>query len=147
MQVRGIAGALAGLLLALVVMSCGYARPERTSRPGTVIQTSAQVSASLGAGYGPIMSLVGDPDGSGVWLWDSTTSVVTVFHVDGQGTLTSWPVLSGSAYVNNEISGFAVTPAGVAWLGIDATLVRLDSKSGAVQTWKIPPPADNPAAE
>jgi len=35
----------------------------------------------------------------------------------------------------------------MAWLGINSTLTRLDSGSGAVRTWQIPAPADNPAAE
>src|SRR6266568_2071351 len=147
MRVRRIAGVFSVLLLVFAAAGCGHVRSGRGHRAGTVIQASAQASATLPEGYGPIMSLAGDPGGSGVWFWDSTTSDVSVFHVAGQGTLASWPVLSGAAYQSQVISGFAVTSAGVACLGINSTLLRLDSNSGAVQTWKIPAPADNPAAE
>ena len=147
MLLRRIAGLLSPLLLASTIMACGHVRADRSGHAGSVIHASAQAPAVLPDGYGPIMSLVGDPNGSGVWFWDSTTSEVAVFHLDGLGNLTTWPVLSGAAYQSQEISGFAVTATEVAWLGINSTLIRLDLKSGKEQIWKIPSPADNLAAE
>jgi len=147
-HVRGIAG-VAVLLLFVAAAGCGHV-PGGGSRQqghGTVLQGAAQDSATLPEGYNPITSLAGDPGGSGVWFWDDTKSDLSIFRVDSQGNLQSWPVLSGAANVFQAISGFAVTSAGIAWLGINSTLTRLDSSSGAARTWQIPPPADNPAAE
>jgi hypothetical protein len=56
-------------------------------------------------------------------------------------------VLSGADNSFQAESGLAVTSAGTVWLGINATLTRLDPSTGAVQTWRIPAPGDNPAAE
>lgn len=72
---------------------------------------------------------------------------LSIFHVDGHGKLTSWPVLTGADNVYQAESGLAVTSAGMVWLGINVTLTRLDPSTGAVQTWRIPAPGDNPAAE
>jgi hypothetical protein len=147
-HVRGIAGVSSVLVLLLAATGCGHVPSGKSHghRHGTVFQASAQDLATLPEGCGPIMSLAGDPRGSGVWFWDSTKSDLSVFRVDSQGTLKSWPVLS-AANQFQAISGFAVTSAGIAWLGINSTLSRLDSSSGAAQTWQIPAPADNPAAE
>jgi hypothetical protein len=137
------------LLLFLAAAGCGHV-PSGTSHArghGVVLQASAQASAALPEGYGPITSLAGDPNGAGVWFWDDTKSDLSIFHVDSQGTVKSWPVLTGAANEFQAISGFAITSAGMAWLGINSTLTRLDTSSGAAQTWQIPAPADNPAAE
>lgn len=125
---------------------CGHI-PERNHYSVTIVQTSAQDSVTLPDGYGPITTLAGDPNGSGVWFWADTKTTLSIFHVDGQGKLTSWPVLTGADNVYQAESGLAVTSAGMVWLGINATLTRLDPSTGAVQTWRIPAPGDNPAAE
>jgi hypothetical protein len=137
------------LLLLVAASGCGHIRAGKLhgQRHGIVVQTSAQASATLPAGYNPITSLVGDPNGSGVWFWDSTKSDLSVFRVDGKGTMTSWPVLSGTASAFQDISGFTVTSAGIAWLGINSTLTRFDPGSAAARTWQLPAPADNPVAE
>jgi len=148
-RVRGIVGVSSVLLLLLAAAGCGHVPSGKSHghRHGTVFQASAQDSATLPQGYGPITSLAGDPDGSGVWFWDDTKSNLSIFRVDSQGTVKSWPVLSGAAYQFQAISGFTVTSPGIAWLGINSTLTRLDTNSGSAQTWQIPAPADNPAAE
>jgi hypothetical protein len=56
-------------------------------------------------------------------------------------------VLTGADNVFQAESGLTVTSAGVVWLGINATLTRLDPGTGEVRTWRIPAPGDNPAAE
>jgi len=148
-RVRWIVGVSSVLLLLLAAAGCGHVPSGESHghRHGTVFQASAQDSATLPQGYGPITSLAGDPDGSGVWFWDDTKSNLSIFRVDSQGTVKSWPVLSGAAYQFQAISGFTVTSPGMAWLGINSTLTRLDTNSGSAQTWQIPAPADNPAAE
>jgi hypothetical protein len=147
MRARGMAQVSSVLLVFLAAAGCGRIHAGQADRSGTVVRASVQAPAALPEGYGPIMSLAGDGEGSGAWFWDFTTTVVSVFHVDGQGVLKSWPVLSGAAYQSQLVSGFAVTAVGVVWLGINSTLIRLDSNSGAVRTWQIPAPSDNPAAE
>jgi len=148
-RVRGIAGVSSFMLLLLAAAGCGHVPYGKSLRQGhgTVLQASAQATTTLPQGYNPITSLAGDPNGSGVWFWDDTQSDLSIFHVDSQGTVKSWPVLSGAAAGFQAISGFAVTSAGIVWLGINSTLTRLDPSSGAVQTWQIPAPADNPIAE
>jgi sugar lactone lactonase YvrE len=137
------------LFLLGAAAGCGHVAPGGSSRygVGTVVQTSAQDSATLPGGYGPITILAGDPSGRGVWFWDSTKTDLSVFRVDSHGSVTSWPVLSGAENNFQAISGFTVTAAGIAWLGINSTLTRVDSASGTARTWQIPAPADNPAAE
>jgi len=145
MRVRTIAGVFSVLLL-LAATGCGHV-PERNHHSVARVQTSAQDSVTLPDGYGPITTLAGDPNGSGVWFWADTKTTLSIFHVDGHGKLTSWPVLTGADNVGQAISGLTVTLAGIVWLGINATLTRLDPSTGAVKTWRIPAPADNPAAE
>jgi hypothetical protein len=149
MGVRSIPGVLSVILL-LAATCCGHV-PERkadhTHHSIAFVQTSAQDSATLLEGYGPITTLAGDPNGSGVWFWADTKNTLSIFHVDGQGKLTSWPVLTGADNAFQALSGLTVTSAGIVWLGINATLTRLDPGTGAVKTWRIPAPADNSAAE
>src|SRR5215813_3997306 len=148
MRVRSIPGVLAVLLL-LAAAGCGHVPFGKADRnhSSAVVQTSAQDSVTLPDGYGPITTMAGDPNGSGVWFWADTQTTLSIFHVDGQGKLTSWPVLTGADNVGQAESGLTVTAAGMVWLGINATLTRLDPSTGAVRTWRIPVPADNPAAE
>lgn len=148
MRVRSIPGVFSVLLL-LAATGCGHVPfgNAHHNHPSAVVQTSAQASVTLPDGYGPITTLAGDPTGSGVWFWADTKTTLSIFHVNGQGKLASWPVLTGADNVYQDISGLVVTSAGIAWLGINATLTRLDPSTGAVQTWRIPAPGDNPAAE
>src|SRR6266581_7338887 len=128
-HVRGIAGVSSVLLVLLAAAGCGHI-PSGTSHRqgnGTVFQASAQASATLPQDYGPITSLAGDPDGSGVWFWDDTKTDLSIFRVDSQGTVKSWPVLSGAANQFQATYGFTVTTGGIAWLGINSTLTRLDT--------------------
>jgi len=148
-RIRWMSGVCSVLLLLLVVGGCGHAPKGEGlgQRRGVVLQASEQTSATLPEGYDPITILAGDPNGDGVWFWDNTQSELSIFHVDNQGTVTSWPLLTGAENEFQAISGFTVTSDGMAWLGINSTLTRLDTGTGAVQTWQIPAPADNPDAE
>lgn len=146
---------MGSVVLILAAAGCGHvpagqagrAHPSVTRPSGTVVQTSARDSVSLPDGYGPVTALAGDPRGSGVWFWADTRTTLSIFHVNSQGSLTSWPVLTGADNAYQALSGLTVTSAGIVWLGINATLTRLDPGTGAVKTWNIPAPADNPAAE
>src|SRR5262245_58974644 len=123
MRDRSIPGVLSVLLL-LAAAGCGhvpFGKADRNHYSATLIQTSAQDSVTLPDGYGPITTLAGDPNGSGVWFWADTKSTLSISHVDGQGKLTSWPVLTGADNVGPDVSGLAVTSAGIVWLGINAT--------------------------
>jgi len=145
----------------LVTAGCGEIRGHSPSHPtepsdarsgsslqGSQVTATVSDQASLPVGYDPVSELAGDPDGTGVWFWDVDASAVDLFHVDGQGALTSWPVLTGASYANERArSGLAVSTSGTVWLGINATLVSLNPLSGAVKAWTIPPPNDNPDAE
>src|SRR5215470_13632593 len=97
MRVRSIPGVFSVLLL-LAAAGCGhvpFGKADRNHSSATLVQTSAQDSVTLPDGYGPITTLAGDPSGSGVWFWADTQTTLSIFHVDGQGKLTSWPVLTG----------------------------------------------------
>jgi hypothetical protein len=125
--------------------------PSMVSDPAagvrTVIQTRVGASATLPQGYSPIMSLVGDQSGAGVWFWDEGGTQVKVFHLGRDGRLKSWPVLPLTESLRTGAAfGFTVTRAGTAWLAIDSTLVRLDTSTGQVRTWQIPAARANPAA-
>jgi hypothetical protein len=149
MRVRNMPGVFSVLLL-LAAAGCGHVpsgKAHRNYSSASVVQTSARDLVTLPDGYDPITTLAGDPHGSGVWFWADTKTTLSIFHVDGQGKLTSWPVLTGADNSFQAESGLAVTSAGTVWLGINATLTRLDPSTGAVQTWRIPAPGDNPAAE
>ncbi len=148
MRVRSMPGMFSALLL--LAAGCGHVpsgKADRNYHSASVVQTSAQDSVTLPDGYNPITTLAGDPSGSGVWFWADTKTTLSIFDVDGQGKLTSWPMLTGADNAYQAESGLAVTSAGTVWLGINATLTRLDPSTGAVQTWRIPAPGDNPAAE
>ena len=129
---------------------CVDAAPSREVVMGTdgLTTTAKLIDATyLPAGYDPITEIDGDPSGAGVWFWDSSASQVTIFHVDGNGTLTSWPVLTGSSFQNEQaLSGIAVNTSGTVWFGMNTTLVALDPNTGKVHSWSIPEPGINVAA-
>jgi hypothetical protein len=104
------------------------------------------LSVTLPQTYDPIDNMAGDSTGSGVWFWDLRKEI-KIFHLSRNGHLESWPVLpvTKNVLVGSD-AGFDVTSGGVAWLGLDHTLIRFDVRSGKVQTWTIPAPRANPAA-
>jgi len=146
-HVRKMVGVSWVLLLLAAAAGCGRVHAGESSGHGDrrVVQTSARDRVTLTEGYGPITILAGDPNGNGVWFWDSTKTELSVFRINSQGNVTAWPISGVTEF--QAISGFAVTAPGIVWLGINSTLSRLDSASGASRTWQIPAPADNPAAE
>jgi len=147
MRVSSVALAAAA---STIITGCGSLPASRaTSATYSHIEHAAiRVSASAPIGYGPITSLIGDPNGASVWFWDSSRTQDTIFRENARGKVAAWPVSSGSSYAPEEArSGFAVSGAGTAWLGINSTLVELDSLTGRVRRWHIPPPRDNPGAE
>lgn len=129
--------------------ACGTRRevPQVSAVAPRLINASNVVSATLPAGYNPISALAGDPAGSGIWFWGLSRSQISVFFEGADGSLKSWPVMDMSPAVEPHAQpGFAVAP-GAVWLGLNSTLIRLDTTTGLVKTWNIPSPRDNPAAE
>lgn len=104
-----------------------------------VVQTSAELPAQ----FGPLQALVGDsaPDG-GVW-YVGTSSKVVLFHLSAKGWVQSWPVVSisqvGSWSRFSVFAGLSVVPDGMAWIGVASTLLRVDTRTGNVESWSIPP--------
>ncbi len=121
--------------------------PEFNGTPGKYslqpVQLVAKLTVMLPARYGPVRALVGARTGGGVW-YVGTASRVVLFHLSLRGVVRSWPVLTVSdlgnfASVNSPV-GLAVTASGIAWLGVDTRLVRVNTKTGLVSSWSIPPP-------
>jgi hypothetical protein len=112
---------------------------------GRQVQTRVGVSARLTHGtFDPINNLVGDSSKDGVWFWGLGRTAIKLFHLSRTGHLRAWTVLPKSEkLVVGSDSGFAVTASGVAWLGLNSTLVRFDTTSGKVRTWPIPAPRPN----
>ncbi|HEX9030754.1 MAG TPA: hypothetical protein VF834_02835 [Streptosporangiaceae bacterium] len=110
------------------------------------IQTRVAASATLPQGYDPIISLAGDQSGDGVWFWGES-SQLKVYHLSRDGQLKTWSVLPLTESLRvGGAAGFAVTSAGVVWLGLNTTLISLDTRTGQVRSWQIPAPSGNPAA-
>jgi hypothetical protein len=118
-------------------------------RVGSVVRVGLSQEVSVPAGYDPITTIVGDPNGSGLWFWDFTQSQVSIFHETVSQQLSSWPVLSGDAVENAQpgMSGMGVSSSGSVWLGTGDVLVELDPSTGDVKTWAVPMPRDNPDGE
>ncbi len=139
--------------------SFGEHGPEATGTHGDVngpaglpfslarrLATRVAASVTLPQTYDPIDNMAGDSTGSGVWFW-ALRKEIKIFHLSRSGQLQSWPVLpvTKKVLVGSD-AGFDVTSAGVAWLGLNHTLIRFDVRTGKVQTWTIPAPRANPAA-
>ncbi len=152
--------ALVAVLVTLLLAGCGTpgsvgsastqprAREAAVGTPGLRMTTRLADAAYLPAGYDAITEIAGDPSRTGVWFWDSSATQVTLFHVDGNGTMTSWPVLTGSMFQNEQaLSGIAVSASGTVWFGMNTTLVELDPRTGKVDRWSIPVPGANSVAE
>jgi hypothetical protein len=102
-------------------------------------QAGVAAKMTLPARYGPLHALAGDLAGPGVWFW-AAASRITLFHLSRRGTLKSWPVPRTTGDLSGRSQGgFTVTVTGVAWLGLNSTLVRIDASTGRVRSWHIPP--------
>lgn len=121
--------------------------PGFTGTPGKYslqpVQLVAKLTVSLPASYGPLRALAGAPAGGGVW-YVGTASRVVLFHLNLRGVVRSWPVLTvsgaGRFAAAHAPVGLAVTASGIAWLGVDTTLVRVNTRTGLVSSWSIPAP-------
>ncbi|HEY3904996.1 MAG TPA: hypothetical protein VGM14_13885, partial [Streptosporangiaceae bacterium] len=111
-----------------------------TNRLGIdLVQSSVRNAVSLPHQYQRVSSLVGDATRPGVWFWGTTSSRISLFHLNRNDTLKTWPVLPLSRRLRTgSASGFAVTATGVAWLGLNSTLIRIETRTGQVRSWTIP---------
>lgn len=162
--VKAAAAALVcGLVPTTVVIEQSGAGPEPriagpvsarwldTNRLGIdLVQSSVRHAVSLPRRYERVSSLFGDLTRPGVWFWGATASRIRLFHLNRNDTLKTWSVrpLSGRLRTGSA-GGFAVTAAGVAWLGLNSTLIRVETRTGQVRSWAIPEPSANgrPAVE
>ena len=104
-------------------------------------QSSVRTAVSLPHRYRRVSSLVGDLTRPGVWFWGTTASRISLFHLSRNDTLKTWPVLPLSSRLRTgSASGFTVTATGVAWLGLNSTLIRIETRTGQVRSWAIPAP-------
>lgn len=95
-------------------------------------------ATTLPARYGPLLALAGAGAGSGVWF-TATAARLTLFRLSMAGALSSWPLPAPASSVRASAGvGLAVTAAGVAWIGVGPTLLRLDTKSSRLRTWQVP---------
>jgi hypothetical protein len=140
---------VAAVLMLPVLAACGTADSISNAPSGTPLVKPALIrsSSALPADYGPITSLVGSPNGTGVWFWDSTATQDSIFFKSPHDRLKAWTVLTTSTAPEEAASGLAVSSSGEVWLGVNSTLVELTPSTGRVQTWHIPAPTDNPGAE
>jgi hypothetical protein len=115
----------------------GMAGSSGTPRPYPAVRL--RTAASFPARYGPLRGLAGDQAGTGVWAWGATAGKVRLIRVRPNGTSRSWPVLrlAGTLATDGQ-AAFAVSASGVAWLGLNATLVRFDTVTGAITSWAVP---------
>jgi hypothetical protein len=116
------------------------ARTLDTNRLGIdLVQSSVRNQVSLPHRYQRVSSLVGDATRPGVWFWGTTSSRISLFHLNRDDTLKTWPVLPLSSRLRTgSASGFSVTATGVAWLGLNSTLIRIETRTGQVRSWTIP---------
>jgi sugar lactone lactonase YvrE len=102
-------------------------------------QSSVRAAVRLPHRYQRVSSLVGDLARPGVWFWGTAESRISLFHLNRNGAMTTWPVLPLSSRLRaGSASGFAVTATGVAWLGLNSTLIRVETRTGRVRSWNIP---------
>jgi hypothetical protein len=102
-------------------------------------QSSVRTSVSLPHQYQRVSSLAGDQVRPGVWFWGKATSRISLFHLNRDGALQTWTVLPLTRGLRvGASSGFTVTPSGVAWLGLNSTLIRVETRTGRVRSWPIP---------
>lgn len=96
---------------------------------------------TLSRGYGPLLAIAGARAGSAVWF-TAAAAQLTLFRMSTAGALKSWPLptLASSVRASDGV-GLAVTTAGVAWIGVGSTLLRLDTKNSKLSTWQVPAPA------
>jgi hypothetical protein len=118
----------------------GMAGLSGTPRPYPAVRL--RTAASFPARYGPLRGLAGDQAGTGVWAWGATAGEVRLIRVRPNGTSRSWLVLRlAGTLASDGQAAFAVSAGGVAWLGMNATLVRFDTVTGAITSWAVPVPA------
>jgi hypothetical protein len=123
----------------------GYSAAAGTAptASSTAVSRPAEVrrAVTLPGSYGAVRGLAGDRSGAGAWFWDATARQIAVFHVSAAGHLSAWRVLpatgSLAGLVTGGDTGFAVL-RGVAWLGVHQTLIRLDTATREVSTWRVP---------
>lgn len=104
-------------------------------------QSSVLAAVRLPRRYHRVSSLVGDQSRPGVWFWGTAASRISLFHLNRNGALTTWPVLPLTSRLRTgSASGFAVTATGIAWLGLKSTLIMVNTRTGQVRSWTIPAP-------
>jgi hypothetical protein len=126
-------------------------RPAATASGGTVnsgvavqagqlaATASARLSVRLPRWYGRVPALAAGQSGPGVWFWDSSRQRIVLFHLSQAGVLRSWPIMPATSTLKaDRQAGFVVTASGVAWLGINATLISFDTRTGSTRTWPLP---------
>jgi len=95
-------------------------------------------SATLSLRYGPLLAVAGARAGDGLWF-AATAAQLTLFHLSIAGALKSWALPTPASSVRADAGvGLAVTAAGVAWIGVGATLLSLDTRSARLSTWQVP---------
>lgn len=147
----------AGHIKVPATMYGGIAAPVRTPRKAAEVPPSSTPSPSLAqvvvrqtttlpGQYGPLLAITGASGGSGVWF-TAIAAQLTLFRLSVTGALSSWlvPAPPSSTGATTAV-GLAVTPAGVAWVGVGSTLIRLDTKTTQVSSWHIPVPQPNSLA-
>lgn len=104
-------------------------------------------TTSLSARYGAMLAIAGARGGSGVWF-AATASQLTLFRLSVTGAMKSWPLPTATRNTRADANiGLAVTAGGVAWLGVESTLYRLDTKTAQLRSWPVPVTALAPTAE
>jgi hypothetical protein len=143
--------ALGAVLLALTACA------SRPGPPGSAATSSAAAPAPKLSvskfprpeGFDQPATLVGDPTGSGAYFLAESRTDARVFHWDGQN-LTSWSVGDPSTdtdLVTGIQNSIAAGSDGTVWVGVNNTLIELNTATGKSSMTTMPAATDSAAAE
>lgn len=142
-------------LLASLLGACGVSTSTTLPVSGTQVEQASSQHLTVSfvvpvpPGFDRPSVMAGDLDAAGVWYWSASRSDSRIFHWDATThVLSSWSIeqVPGVRTVSGA-SAMAVGADGTVWLGLNLTLVHLHPADGAIQSFAIPVPQDNAAAE
>ncbi len=140
-QSSGAAGAGDAVSARPALVSSASVDPEASTELAAVYTPGSSGARAVivpPSGYGTIQTIAAPGDAAGAWAWSASATDSRVWHVDGAGKSGSWS-LGSDAEVRAPASQPAMAACGdQAWLGVNHTLIHLDSASGVVARFRLP---------